>query len=153
MSVESGRTLVLRIESLSDQVYSMEDDDGTQYHWNATKAERLGKAGNRLFAFSLSEAGITPEKILSQYPDLDEVHALNSDLSKPLVFVPFAVKDQLVDGWHRLYKASLLGVDEMLAYFLTDEQAEQCLIVKLPPGQGVDWGQPPRKAEEPAQNT
>ena len=118
---------------------------GWQWIWNASKAERLGKASNRLFVFSLLDAGITPEKILSQYPDLDEVHALNSDISKPIVFVAFKGKDQLVDGWHRLYKASLLGVDDLLAYFLTPEQAEACLILKLPPGQGLDWGQPPQQ--------
>ena len=141
------RTLVVHIESLSDQVYSMEDDDGWQWLWNATKAERLGRENNRAFVFSLHDAGITPDTILAQYPDMDEVYALNTDITKPLTFVPFRGKDQLVDGWHRLYKAALMGMDDMLAYFLTQEEADACLIVKLPPGQGLDWGQPPRKTE------
>ena len=132
--------LVLHIESLSDQVYTMNDDDGWQWHWNATKAERLGRKNRRLFVFSLSEAGITPERILSQYPDLDAEYALNTDISCPLVFIPFGGKDQLVDGWHRLYLAALMGVDELLAYFLTQEEADACLIARLPPGRGFALG-------------
>lgn len=138
---------VLDMGSLSDQVYSMEDEEGWQYHWSVTAALQLGKQHDRLRVFSLSDADITPERILSQYPDLDEVYALNTDISRPLLFVMFKGKDQLIDGWHRLYKAALMGVDDLLAYFLTQEQADLCLVCKLPPGEGWDWGQPPHKEQ------
>ena len=54
--------------------------------------------------------------------------------------IPFQGKDQLVDGWHRLYLAALMGVDELLAYFLTQEEADACLIARLPPGRGFALG-------------
>ena len=93
--------LVIHVGNLSDQVYSMEDEEGWQYLWSVNEGLRLGVLNDRLRVFSLSEAGITPERILKQYPDLDEVYALNTDLSRPLLFVAFKGKDQLIDGWHR----------------------------------------------------
>ena len=41
------------IQSLTDQIYSMEDDEGWQWHW------------------SVSEMGITPERIRGQYHGRD----------------------------------------------------------------------------------
>ena len=41
-----------------------------------------------------------------------------------------------------MFKASMLGVDELFANFLTQEEADACLVCKLPPGRGIDWGQP-----------
>lgn len=69
---------VLDMGSLSDQVYSMEDEEGWQYHWSVAAALQLGKKHDQLRVFALSDAGITPERILSQYPDLDEVYAINT---------------------------------------------------------------------------
>ena len=60
------------------------------------------------------------------------------------MFVPVDDKVRLIDGWHRLLKAVLTGVDILPAYFLTQEEADACLVCCLPPGQGLDWGQPPR---------
>lgn len=51
-----------------------------------------------------------------------------------------------MDGWHRLLKAALLGVDVLLAYILTQEEADSILVLKLPPGKGVDWGQKSKHA-------
>jgi len=33
-----------------------------------------------------------------------------------------------------------MGVDELLAYFLTQEEADACLIARLPPGRGFALG-------------
>jgi hypothetical protein len=135
----------LQINSLTDQIYSMEDDLGWQWHWSVTEALRKARDRGERFTISLSEMGITTERIRSQYDGMDEVYAMSVDLTQPLIFVPFRDKHQLVDGWHRLFKASVLGVDELLAYILTDEEADACLVCKLPPGQGIDWGQPKRR--------
>ena len=66
---------------------------------------------------------------------------MTKDLSKPLLFVPFKDSHQLIDGWHRLFKAATTGVDVLPALVLTQEDADASLIVRLAPGQGLDWGQ------------
>lgn len=135
----------LQIKSLTDQVYSMEDDLGWQWHWSVSEALKRAQDRGKIFTVSLSEMGITTERIRSQYDGMDEDYAMSVDLTRPLLFVPFRDKHQLVDGWHRLFKASILGVDELFAYFLTQEEADACLVCKLPPGKGIDWGQPKRR--------
>jgi hypothetical protein len=89
----------------------------------------------------LSEIGLTCDSIRAHYQDLDEAHAMATDLSKPLLFVPFGGSHQLIDGWHRLFKAAATGVDVLPALVLTQEDADASLIMRLPPGQGLDWGQ------------
>ena len=130
------------IQSLTDQIYSMEDDEGWQWHWSVAEALKYAQTRGELFTVSLSEMGITTERIRGQYDGMNETYALTTDLTQPLLFVPFRDKHQLVDGWNRLFKASVLGVDELFAYFLTQEEADDCLVCKLPPGRGIDWGQP-----------
>lgn len=127
--------------SLFDQVYSMEDTNGRQYHWSVTQARQLAEARGTLWTVSLGEIGITCEFIHAQYQGLDEAHAMTTDLSHPLLFVPFGESHQLIDGWHRLFKAALLGVDVLPAWCLSQEDADASLVLELPPGQGLDWGQ------------
>src|ERR1051325_1946903 len=135
---------VLQIKNLTDQVYSLEDEQGWQYHWSVTEAKARPEARGELYTVSLSDMGVTPEKVRERYDGLDEAYAMTTDLTRPLIFVPFAGKDQLIDGHHRLFKAAMLGVDELFAYFLTQEEADACLVCKLPPGKGIDWGQKKR---------
>ncbi len=134
-----GRELC--IQSLTDQIYSMEDDEGWQWHWSVSEALKYTR-GREVYIVSLSEMGITTERIRQQYDGMNEAYAMTKDLLQPLIFLPFRGKDQLVDGWHRMFKASVLEVDELFACFLTEEEADDCLVCKLPPGRGVDWGQP-----------
>ena len=129
--------LVLSVGTLGDQVYSFEDADGWQYHWNVSEGMRLATARGELLAFSPKENGITAEDVEHRYPDIDVHHALKSDLTKPLLFVPFKGKAQLVDGWHRLYLAVLTGWEELDVYQLTQEEADACLLCVLPPGRGL----------------
>jgi hypothetical protein len=67
------------------------------------------------------------------------------------LFVPFRKKCQLIDGWNRLFKAAVLGVDTLPAYFLTQKEADACLVCTLPPGEGIDWGQKSVSAAAPPQ--
>ena len=46
------------------------------------------------------------------------------------------------------YKAVVYGIATLPAYLLSDEEAEAILVGRLPPGQGLDWGQS-RRAENP----
>lgn len=132
---------VLTIHNLNDQVYSMEHTDGTQYHWSVAQAREKAQARGEIVTVSLSELGVTPERVVRHYDGLDTEYALTTDLREPLLFVPFGEKHQLIDGHHRLFKAAVLGVDLLPAYILTEEEADSCLVCKLPPGKGIDWGQ------------
>jgi len=127
--------------SLLDQVYSFEDNDGTQYHWSVAEASQRALLRGQYWTVSLSEIGLTCDSIRARYQGLDEAHALTRDLSKPLLFVPFKDSHQLIDGWHRLFKAAKTGVDVLPALVLSQEDADASLIVRLAPGHGLDWGQ------------
>ncbi len=102
LSLPTGQELVL--ETLSDQVFSTETEEGVQYHWNVTKGLRLARERGVVHVVSLTQMGVTRERIRAQYDGLNEAYALTTDLSHPIVFVPLEGKDKLVDGWHRLVR-------------------------------------------------
>ena len=129
------------ITSLYDEVFSVDDIDGTQYHWNVTQARAIAEKRGEVHIVSLSQMGVTMDRVRAQYEGLNEVYALMTDLTQPIIFVPLGGEDQLIDGWHRLFHAAFLGVDELLAYLLTQEEADSCLVCTLPPEHGIDWGQ------------
>ena len=137
------------IENPLDQVFSTETDAGVQYHWNVTQGIRLAQKRGIVHIVSLSQMGVTIESIREQYDGMNELYALSTDLSLPIAFVPLEGKDKLVDGWHRLFKAAVMGIDELPAYILTQEEADSCLICKLAPEQGIDWGQKTKHAARP----
>ena len=93
---------VLNLKSLTDQVYSMEDDEGWQWHWSISEALARAQDRDDLITVSLSEMGMTTERIRHQYDGMDELYAMTTDLEQPLIFVPFRDIHQLIDGWHRL---------------------------------------------------
>jgi hypothetical protein len=151
LQLPTGQEFV--IENLFDEVFSTEDLEGTQYHWNVTKARRIAEKRGEVHIVSLSQMAATMERIREQYDGMNEVYALTTDLTKPLLFVPLKGEDQLLDGWHRLFHAAFLGVDELPAYILTQEEADRCLMFILPPEHGIDWGQkgkPPVLRPSPA---
>lgn len=111
------------------QVYSFHDEeDGKDYHWNATHGRELAvQAGHQIVIADLAQAGLTLEHILAIYPDLDVAHALALPLDallEPLLFVSHRNKHVLIDGWHRYYKAVAIGLEELPAYILTQEEAD-----------------------------
>ena len=133
--------VVINVKNLFDELFSTEDNDGTQYHWNVTQGLKIAARRGDLLTISLSQMGATLERIRTQYDGMNEVYAMDTDLTKPLLFIQRDAGEQLVDGWHRVFKAAYLGVDELSAYVLTPEEGAECLIFTLPPGQGKDWGQ------------
>ena len=134
---EPAKLLILRLRA-SDQVYSFEDGDGVEYHWNASMGMRLIEANPReTVIFSLVECEATEERIKERYPEIDEHAAMQADLTMPLLFVPHRGKVQCVDGWHRMWKAATLGMPELPAYVLTEAEANMILIAQLEPGKGI----------------
>ena len=139
MRTAHDSVLVMQVGDLSDQAFCLTDEEGWQHWWNVTQGLRLGMKNHLPQVFSLSQAEITPESILKHNSEIDETYAITTDLTKPLLFVPFKGKDQLIDGWHRLMKAALMGQDDLSGYFLTQKEADACLIMRFPPGQGIEW--------------
>ena len=53
----------------------------------------------------------------------NEDYALTTDISKPLIIAALSEhKDQVIDGNHRLFKASKLKIRELPAIYLTKEE-------------------------------
>lgn len=132
--MSSPKTKVIEL-SLSDQVFTFTDATGTQWHWNASKGYRLIEQSPRTpLEFWPSDHGIDLAHLRHRYPDLNEEYAKTVDLSKPILFVPFeGGTSVLIDGWHRLYRAVSEGVSSLPCYELTPEEAEQILVMKIPP--------------------
>ena len=122
---------MVELGSPRDQVYSYEADDGWQFHWSIVEAMKRAKARGELTTVSLREAGMTKKLTRLMNQGLDETFALSTDLTKPLLFVPFHPERDtdgndtgeqvhlLVDGWHRVFHALHIGVDILPCYVLT----------------------------------
>jgi hypothetical protein len=105
---------------VTDQVYSFVDEDGTKHHWNTSLGRRIAEAdGRETVLFCPSEQGVDLAHIRKRYPELDDEYAMKTDITEPILFVPFKGKAQLTDGWHRLWKGVKLGAVELPAYVLT----------------------------------
>ena len=106
--------------------------DGCWYQWDVTRANQLLDARNApIEGFRASDFDISPEHLRERYPDLDIGYArqlTDEDLQRPLLFLPFGGKHQLIDGWHRLYKAVTSGIDTLPVRVLTDAEAAQVLV-------------------------
>ena len=120
---------------LSDQVFTFTDATGTEWHWNASLGYRLiGQAPREALEFYPSDCDIDMVHIRRRYPDLDEEYAKTVDLSRPILFVPFHDGTSvLCDGWHRLARCVMEGIPSLLCYELTPQEAEQVLVMKIPP--------------------
>ena len=118
-----------RVARVLVQVYEFNDaSDGKTYYWNATLGRLNAVAsGRRAVPVDLAKAGMTMERILAMYPDLDVSRALGLPLDAlldPLLFVTHKGRHVLIDGWHRLYRASALGIGVLPAYILSQEEAD-----------------------------
>lgn len=61
--------------------------------------------------------------------DVDPEHAMTTDLTKPLLIAPLLLDsggtagNALIDGWHRVYKAHMEGIDTLPAILLSESAA------------------------------
>uniref|UniRef100_UPI003752FAE3 hypothetical protein n=1 Tax=Armatimonas sp. TaxID=1872638 RepID=UPI003752FAE3 len=90
-----------------DQVFCFTDSNGCEWHWNAGAGMRLVEASRRQpMTFHPSDHGLTVEYLQKQYPDLDLDYAKTTDVTRPILFVPFWNETSvLIDGWHRAVRA------------------------------------------------
>lgn len=89
--------------------------------WNVSRAWSLIEASPR-------ETVDVPTEKAAQLLGIIRVnkdHAAHADLDKPLIIVPLKVLGFLViDGWHRIYKATHIEPKEILkGYVLTEDEA------------------------------
>jgi len=115
------------VRLLVGQVYEFRDaDDGHTYYWNASEGRKLAeRRAAEYVTVYLEDLGMTAERILQMYPDLDRRKALafpGVALLSPILFVPHRGKHVLVDGWHRLYRAAVSGMPCLPAYVLTPDE-------------------------------
>jgi hypothetical protein len=125
--------LVAWWESLGDEKFEF-THEGHTFVWNISKAWRLIEGSPRdPDYFRPADQGVTVEHLEERYPSLNWEYAKTTDLSRPLLFVPYRGQAQMVDGWHRIARAVLEGVEELPAYLLTEAEADACLLMHLAP--------------------
>ena len=127
---------------LLNETFSFTDGDGTGYVWNVTQAlQIIADSPHERMLFAPQEQGVTLEHIHERYPDIDEERAKLSDLSLPLLFIPFQGNHLCIDGWHRLTRAVLEGVQELPCHVLTQAEADSVLVILEPlPAKGGQGG-------------
>ena len=119
--------------------FTHEAPDGTLRAWDVTRAQEMVRDGRQPMLFSLPDHVVSIEKVCELYADIDPEYAMTTDLSRPLIFVPFFGECLLIDGWHRLYKAAKLGMADVLIFTLTQREADSIQWLELPPGHGLAW--------------
>ena len=130
---------VILCPPLHHQSFTHEAPDGTLRAWDVTRAMEILEDGRQPMLFSLSEHGVTVEKVRELYPDVDEEYAMSCNVNVPLIFIPFFGQCLLIDGWHRLFHAARRGLSDVLIYLLTQEEADSIQWLELPPGHGLRW--------------
>ena len=113
-----------------DQVYDFEDGAGTRYRWDVGRALQMAQARGDLLTFCPADHGITLDEIRERHRNLNERYAMTTDTRRPVLFVQMpSGEHQLIDGWHRLFRAIATGVQELPAYLLTNEEAAAVRIL------------------------
>jgi hypothetical protein len=80
---------VILCPPLHHVTFTHEAPDGTLRAWDVTRAQQIVEDGRSPMRFSLSDHGVTVEKIRELYADIDEEYAMTSYLARPLIFIPF----------------------------------------------------------------
>lgn len=130
---------VIVLPPLSHQTYTHEAIDGTLRAWDVTRGLEIAADGRETLLFFLATHGVTPEKVEALYEGINEEYAMTTDLSRPLLFIPFCGQMLLIDGHHRLWKAARLGISAVPIYLLTEEEANSIRWLELPPGHSLPW--------------
>lgn len=122
----------LAIQAVRFQVYTFHDPDGREYAFAVNAGLQIATQREEIEVFSPSECGITLAEVQSRYEGgLDMEHVRNlpaTYIYDPLLFVTWRGKHLLIDGWHRLTRALLDGVDLLPAYILSPEDTARILL-------------------------
>lgn len=97
---------------------------GFPFRWNITRASAW--IAEHLDEVELSVVQVRQPAAGADSAELDEAFIPQADLSKPLIVVRMRPEIfRLIDGNHRVAKARRLGVTELPAYYLTEQQHRQ----------------------------
>lgn len=133
---EKATTEFLLVISLVRQETFVLCVDGIWHKWDITEANRLlDQRQAPVEQFRPADWDICPQHLLERYPDLDVDYArelTEEDMERPLLFVPIGGRHQLIDGWHRLYKAVTSGILSLPARVLSEEEAQAVLMERKP---------------------
>jgi hypothetical protein len=125
--------LVVVLPPLNHITFSYESDDGSLRAWDVTRGNEIAR-NHPLQTFRPAQFDMTPEWINQNYKELDWEYAKTTDLSNPLLVIPFSDEEiLLIDGWHRLARAVMEGVEELPMVLLTQEEADSIQWLHLPP--------------------
>jgi hypothetical protein len=130
---------VIVVPPLNHVSYTHEAADGSLRAWDVTRGNQIAADGRAPLLFGLAEHGVTPNLVCQLYPGLDTEHAMTTDLTRPLLVIPFSGECVIIDGWHRLYRAAVEGVADVLIFLLTQAEADAIQWLHLPPGHGINW--------------
>lgn len=125
--------LVIVLPALDHITFSHEAPDGTLRAWDVTQGNEIART-HPIMTFRPTDFQMTLEWIQQNYETLDWEYAKTTDLTKPLLIIPFGEQEILIiDGWHRLARAVLEGIEELPMVLLTQEEADSVQWLHLPP--------------------
>ncbi|TAA72839.1 ParB N-terminal domain-containing protein [Planococcus salinarum] len=102
---------------------------GFPFNWHISKAAAWIEENPGQVELSVVQVGAPGP--LADSSNLDEEFIPQADLTKPLIMVRMRPEFfRLIDGNHRVAKARRLGVKELPAYYLTQEQHRQFFTSK-----------------------
>ncbi|OED33108.1 hypothetical protein H1Q58_12250 [Planococcus maritimus] len=111
---------------------------GFPFTWNITHAASWIEAN--LDKVKLSVVQIAPAGLGVDSDSLDEAWIPEADLSKPVIIAWMRPEFfKLIDGNHRVAKARRMGVTELPAYYLTEQQHRQFFTRKEADKMYVDY--------------
>ena len=111
---------------------------GYPFRWNITSAAAWIE--ENLDQVELSVVQLNPSSPEADPKNLDEDFIPKADLSKPVIMVRMRPEfSRLIDGNHRVAKARRLGVKELPAYYLTEEQHRRFFMLEEADRMYVDY--------------
>jgi DNA repair protein RadC len=113
------------------QTYEHTDGHGTIRAWDVTAGLRIAADGRPTVPFNLRELDLTIERIETLYQGIDSNYAMSTNLSRPLLYIPFFGAILVIDGWHRMWKAANLGIPELSVWRLNKEEADSIKWLEL----------------------
>lgn len=97
---------------------------GFPFNWHITRATEWIEENPELVELSVVQVGEPGP--MADSPNLDEDFLPQADLTRPLIMVRMRPEFfRLIDGNHRVAKARRSDVNELPAYYLTQEQHRQ----------------------------
>ena len=131
--------IVIALPPMEHLAFIHEGPDGTTRAWDITRGNAVGADGRPLKKFSLADHGVTLDFIRQNYVEIDLDYARTTDLSRPLLVIPLGEEILILDGWHRLARAVMEGIEELPICMLTQAEADSIQWLELPAGHGIDW--------------